>query len=71
MFPLWAFTGLKFLKPELVNWPLYTTKEELTTVTLFYDAYYDFGVAGVILGYPKGEAPQGKERAEGSVDYIR
>ena len=49
MFPLWAFTGLKFLKPELVNWPLYTTKEELTTVTLFYDAYYDFGVAGVIL----------------------
>ena len=39
----------KFLKPELVNWPLYTTKEELTTVTLFYDAYYDFGVAGVIL----------------------
>lgn len=29
------------------------------------------GVAGVILGYPKGEAPQGKERAEGSVDYIR
>ena len=49
MFPLWAFTGLKFLKPELVNWPLYTTKEELTTVTLFYDAYYDFGVAGVIF----------------------
>ena len=29
------------------------------------------GVAGVILGYPKGEAPQGKERVEGAVDYIR
>lgn len=47
MFPLWALTGLKFLKPELVSFPLYTTKEELTTVTLFYDAYYDFGIAGV------------------------
>ena len=49
MFPLWALTGLKFLKPELVAFPLYTTKEELTTVTLFYDAYYDFGIAGVFF----------------------
>lgn len=47
LFPLWALTGLKFLKPELVAFPLYTTKEELTTVTLFYDAYYDFGIVGV------------------------
>ena len=49
LFPLWALTGLKFLKPELVAFPLYTTKEELTTVTLFYDAYYDFGIAGVCI----------------------
>lgn len=49
MFPLWALTGLKFIKPELVSFPLYTTKEELTTVTLFYDAYYDFGIAGVFF----------------------
>lgn len=49
LFPLWALTGLKFLKPELVSFPLYTTKEELTTVTLFYDAYYDFGIAGVFI----------------------
>jgi len=49
LFPLWALTGLKFLKPELVAFPLYTTKEELTTVTLFYDAYYDFGIAGVFF----------------------
>ena len=47
MFPLWALSGLKFLKPVLVDWPIYVTKEELTTVTLFYDAYYDFGIAGV------------------------
>ena len=49
LFPLWALTGLKFLKPELVAFPIYTTKEELTTVTLFYDAYYDFGIIGVIF----------------------
>ena len=49
LFPLWAFTGLKFLMPALVNFPLFVTKEELTTVTLFYDAYYDFGVFGVVL----------------------
>ncbi len=49
LFPLWALTGLKFLRPELVAFPLYTTKEELTTVTLFYDAYYDFGIVGVFF----------------------
>ena len=48
LFPLWALTGLKFLYPSLVSFPLYVTKEELTTVTLLYDAYYDFGVLGVI-----------------------
>ncbi|MEG1576274.1 MAG: O-antigen polymerase, partial [Clostridium sp.] len=27
--------------------PLFITKEELTTLTMFYDAYYDFGIVGV------------------------
>lgn len=49
LFPLWAFTGLKFIRPSLVSFPIYVTKKELTTVTLFYDAYYDFGIAGVIV----------------------
>lgn len=49
LFPLFALTGLKFLAPSLVSFPLYVTKTELTTVTLFYDAYYDFGVTGVFL----------------------
>lgn len=49
LFPLWALTGLKFLIPSLTAFPLFTTKEELTTVTLFYDAYYDFGILGVVL----------------------
>ncbi len=46
--PLWTFTGLKFLMPSLTAFPYYVTKEELTTLTMFYDAYYDFGVAGVL-----------------------
>lgn len=48
LFPLWAFTGLKFLFPSLVAFPLFVTKEELTTLTLVYDAYYDFGVVGIL-----------------------
>ena len=49
LFPVFALTGLKFVFPQLVSFPLYITKEELTTVTLIYDAYYDFGVIGVAL----------------------
>lgn len=49
LYPVWALTGLKFLYPGLWAFPLYVTKTELTTVTLFYDAYYDFGTAGVVF----------------------
>lgn len=49
LFPVWALTGLKFLIPSLVNFPIYVDKVELTTVTLFYDSYYDFGILGVLL----------------------
>ena len=49
LFPVFALTGLKFLFPQLISSPIYITKPELTTLTLFYDAYYDFGLAGVIL----------------------
>ncbi|MDO4961038.1 MAG: O-antigen polymerase [Eubacteriales bacterium] len=49
LFPVIALTGLKFIKPELAAFPIYVTKEELTTVTLFYDAFYDFGTIGVII----------------------
>ena len=47
LFPLWALTGLKFVYPKLVDFPIFVNKTELTTVTLFYDAFYDFGIAGV------------------------
>ncbi len=49
LFPLWTLTGLKFLFPQLVNFPIYIDKIELTTLTMFYDAYYDFGAAGVLI----------------------
>ncbi len=49
LFPVFALTGLKFVFPQVAALPLYTTKEELTTMTLFYDAYYDFGIPGIIL----------------------
>lgn len=48
LFPLWALTGLKFFFPQLINFPIYVTKKELTTLTMFYDAYYDFGWFGVL-----------------------
>lgn len=50
LFPVLALTGLKFVVPDwLVSTsPVYITKEELTTVTILYDAYYDFGILGVM-----------------------
>lgn len=49
LFPVFALTGLKFIFPQVAFLPLFTTKEELSTLTMFYDAYYDFGIFGVAL----------------------
>lgn len=49
LFPLWTLTGLKFFFPQLVNFPIYIDKIELTTLTIFYDAFYDFGAPGVLV----------------------
>lgn len=50
LYPFLTLTGLKFINPDLAaGFPLFTTKEELTTVTLIYDAWYDFGLTGVML----------------------
>ena len=46
--PLWTLSGLKFKFPGLVNFPYFVNKEELTTLTVFYDAYYDFVIIGVL-----------------------
>lgn len=49
LFPFWALTGLKFAFPGLINFPIYVNKKELTTLTMFYDSYYDFGWPGVLI----------------------
>ncbi len=49
LFPLWTLTGLKFFFPQLIALPIYVDKKELTTLTMFYDIYYDFGWAGVLV----------------------
>lgn len=50
LFPVFALTGLKFVLPSWMvsTSPDFITKTELTTVTILYDAYYDFGIIGVI-----------------------
>ncbi len=49
LYPLWTLTGLKFLFPYLISFPIYIDKAELSTLTLFYDSYYDYGIIGVLL----------------------
>lgn len=46
-YPVFALSGVKFAFPQFSSFPLYVTKTELTTLTMFYDAYYDFGLVGV------------------------
>ena len=49
LFPVFALTGLKFVFPALVAFEMPVTIKELNTLTLIYDAYYDFGLIGVLL----------------------
>ena len=75
LFPVWALTGLKFLIPGLVNYPIYVNKEELTTLTLIYDAYYDFGILGVVLfsallGFCCCMLSRGMKRLKNPVVYV-
>ena len=48
LFPVFALTGLKFVFPALVAFEMPVTIKELNTLTLIYDAYYDFGILGVM-----------------------
>ena len=75
LFPVWTFTGLKFLFPALVQFPIYVTKTELTTVTLFYDAYYDFGIIGVglfaaLLGFASQLAQRKIRKTSNPISYL-
>ncbi len=48
-FPFFALTGLKFVFPQVETYQDILIKPELSTLTIIYDAYYDFGVTGVML----------------------
>ena len=48
LFPVFALTGLKFVFPELTVFYQPVTKDILNTLTIIYDAYYDFNLIGVI-----------------------
>lgn len=47
--PLFTLTLVKKYFPIVLDSPTYIIKEELTTKTILYDAYYDFGIVGVIV----------------------
>ncbi len=50
LYPFVTLSGIKFFIPSLAQgFPLYVTKEELTTVTMLYDAWYDFGLIGIAV----------------------
>ena len=54
--PLFTLTFIKKMFPIVADAPIFIIKEELSTKTLIYDFYYDFGVIGVvclclIIGY--------------------
>ena len=50
LYPFVTLSGLKFFVPSLAQgFPLFVTKEELTTVTMLYDAWYDFGLSGIAV----------------------
>lgn len=49
LYPFFTLTLIKKFFPIVVDSPYYIIKEELSTVTLVYDFYYDFGLVGVIV----------------------
>ena len=47
--PLFTLTLIKKFFPFVLDAPVYVIKEELSTLTIVYDAYYDFGLVGVAI----------------------
>ncbi|MBR5348455.1 MAG: oligosaccharide repeat unit polymerase [Lachnospiraceae bacterium] len=48
-FPIVALTGLKFAVPSLTPPDPDLLKQELSTLSVIYDAYFDFGLIGVFV----------------------
>lgn len=51
LYPFCALTGLKFLPSvsSFLSVPVYLSREELTTLSIIYDVYGDFGLPGVLI----------------------
>ena len=49
LMPLLTLSFVKRFFPVITIAPLYVIKEELSTLTIIYDFYYDFGIIGVIV----------------------
>ena len=49
LYPLFTLTLIKKFFPIVVDAPYYIIKPELSTVTLIYDFYYDFGLVGIVV----------------------
>ena len=47
--PLFTLTFIKKMFPIVADAPIFIIKEELSTKTLIYDFYYDFGILGVVV----------------------
>ena len=49
LFPFVSLTGLKFVMPNLVPVTGYLISSELTSLTMYFVAFYDFGVIVVFV----------------------
>lgn len=49
LIPFFTLAFIKKFFPIVVDSPTYVIKEELSTKTLIYDFYYDFGLCGIIF----------------------
>lgn len=49
LYPLFTLTLIKKFFPLVLDAPVYIIKEELSTLTIVYDFYYDFGIIGVFI----------------------
>ena len=49
LYPLFTLTLIKKFFPLVLDAPTYIIKEELSTLTIVYDFYYDFGLVGVFV----------------------
>lgn len=47
-YPFLTLSGAKFFFDFPLAYPVFLTKEELSTLGILYDAYYDFGLLGVM-----------------------